>query len=63
VATFSTKTGLSIVAVTGLFSLRDELPDYRRRVLEMSSAKTLAEIQLRRIQFNPSIVASFSSII
>jgi hypothetical protein len=29
-ATLSTKTGPSIVAVTGLSSLRDELPEFRR---------------------------------
>jgi hypothetical protein len=33
--TVSSKNGLSIVAVTGFSSLRDELPKFRRRVLEM----------------------------
>ena len=34
--TLKTKTGLSsIVAVTGVFSLHDELPEFRRNVLEM----------------------------
>jgi hypothetical protein len=31
---FSTKTGLSIVAVTGLSSLRDELPEFISNVLQ-----------------------------
>jgi hypothetical protein len=35
--TVSTKNGLSIVAVTGSSSLRDELPEFRRKVLEMIS--------------------------
>ena len=31
----NTKSGLSIVTVTGLSSLRDELPEFRRNVLEL----------------------------
>jgi hypothetical protein len=33
--TFNTKTGLSILSAMGLSSLRDELPEFRRNVLEM----------------------------
>jgi len=36
--TFSTKIGLSIVAAIGLSSLRDELPEFRRNVLETSGS-------------------------
>ena len=31
----NTKSGLSIITVTGLSSLRDELPEFRRNVLEL----------------------------
>jgi len=33
----NTKSGLSIITVTGLSSLRDELPEFKRNMLEMIS--------------------------
>ena len=52
---FNTKIGLSICAVIGFSSLRDELPEFRRNALEMIGS--LLENPRRSHRFNYSMLS------